>query len=147
MAKRGYTWWYEQARSAIESIGQAMPDVPYHTYMRRNAQLRRDGFLWKERFWLAAHDIESPAMQLMREERRDLKAEYLEYFSWNQFQVAIARMYHENSWYFRRGGINPFAMLEEYKRRYNMPDTPQARRKVIEKDYHEAKTRTIRRFA
>lgn len=142
-----YRDWFSRARGAIEGLGQSMPMVSYKQYRSRNAQLRKDGFLPTERFWLAAHDIESPAMRLMRQERREMKSEFMAYFSWNQFQGAISRMYDRNGWFFRRGGANPFAMLEEYKRRYNMPDTPQAKRRVPDRDFIEGKARTMRRLA
>ena len=98
---------------------------------KRYKQLKRDGFLPFEWFWLAQHDITSEGMMVMREDRRFMKewalSEGIPY--WEYYRM-IQNYYEENSWLFADGRYNPFAQLDWYKRGYGITDSPEPRRKV-----------------
>jgi len=100
--------------------------VSMEDYLSRNAILRREGFLYQERFWLCQHRIDSPGMLDLRARRRaDYNAFGVTFGTYNEYQGLIFSAYRQNGWTFRDGRLNPFKMLEEIKRRGGHGDTPQ----------------------
>lgn len=134
--RRKKRYAYIKARRAkwTESFLRRTPLVSISTYMMREDILRSEGFLPFETFWLAQHTIASPAMKTLRIERQNFfEASHIVIdnkltFDWNRYQREIARAYQDNHWLFRDGSSNPFAMLEDIKRRGHYPDTPQPKR-------------------
>lgn len=109
---------------------------------KRQERLRRTGFLWWERRWLAEHSlITSPAVRFMIAEREDFFRNFNKsYRGWfANYCKEIREMYQTQGWFFRDGRYNPFRMLEAYKDIMNQPDTPQLKKQVGKKDYMEAR--------
>jgi hypothetical protein len=122
-----YTVW---AQRQINQLGSSAPKVARGKFDRREEQLRKDGFLPWERFWLCQHNINSPAMKLMRNDRREFRKNFgVTFENWNEYQKAIKQMYKDRGWYFHDGRPSPFKALEWYRSESDAAETPQAKKR------------------
>jgi len=135
-------------RIAAESVGTAYtraPQVSLYLYERRNDILRREGFLWWERYWLAQGTISTPAMVDMRRERKSFfdRVKKGDLLSYNMYAKEIIKHYRDNGWYFSDGTLNPFKMVDDYRQWGKHEDYPSKRRRVIRGDYRAKKEATL----
>lgn len=147
MARRTGQERYETwAWRVLARMKESTPIVSLWEYNSRDNTLRREGFLYWERFWLAQHDIGTPGMKFMRRERVKMSNEFdVSFANFNEWQREISRWYHRRQWYFTDGRLNPFKMLEWHKDKGNAPDTPQPKQPSRPKDFVGAKEVTIAR--
>lgn len=124
--------------------GRIIPRKDSFTY--RNETLRKEGFLSWERRYLVLGRIDTPAMKSMRRRRAEMyRAAKITFANYNEYQKRISRWYRDQGWFFKDGRrLNPFAMVEWFKKKDDMPDTPQPKRRRTTKDYITYKERTPR---
>lgn len=135
-------------RLAAESVGAEYtraPQTSLYLYERRNEILRREGFLWWERYWLCQGTISTPAMVDMRRERKAFydRVKKGDLLSYNQYAREIIKHYRDNGWYFSDGTLNPFRAIDDFRRWGKHEEYPNKRRRIVRGDYREKKAATL----
>ena len=109
------------------------------TYSNRARQLKKEGFLEFEYRYLAAHEISSKTLRVIRDDRKKTLIASLDAgLSDAEYQKLIERMYRKNHWIFNDGEFSPFRMIDYYQLKYQQADTPQPKRPAKVKNYYKA---------
>jgi len=121
--------------------GGYMPEIEETLYRKRANRLHQEGFMRWEWSWLAYHMISSPGMEKMRDGRKTWVARLIrEGYTMEEIERKIVAEYERLGLFFLDGRLNPFALLEYYKKKDEpTPDTPQKKRRVARKDFIEGK--------
>lgn len=137
------------AGSVADYLKKRIKQVTLDQWRDRVNRLQKDGFLYWEARWLALGKIGTPAMRLMRRERREMSADAHAFgASWNEFQKAIASRYRREGWLFSDGRLNPFAMLAYYGKKLDIEEyLSKSQRRRRPKDFQKSKRRSYHKRA
>lgn len=97
----------------------------------KEVTLKRCGFLSFERYFFTQNKMTSEGIKVMLNDRRAFLHLHKERKTTvRDYERLILDEYKRLNWLFRNGDLNPYAMLDWYKRRANVPDTPQPKRNI-----------------